>query len=119
MLNVKVNIPLVESVRVTLWDYATQTVLNSTTLTSVADQWVTKDFGNFTIEKNKKYLLSFNIKSYNWRTKTIGGNVSYPIVSDKFVFYGFQQRATSQQLFPTTTKLNYYAGDLTFDFQPN
>lgn len=119
MINVKVNVPTAESVRVTLWDYTAQTVLSSTTLTSVADQWVTKNFGNFTLEKNKKYLLSINNKGYNWRTKTSGGNVSYPIAYDKFVVIGFQSKGTSQQVFPTTTSPNFYAGDVSFDFQPN
>jgi hypothetical protein len=119
MLNVKVNVPLAESVRVTLWDYTTQTILYSTTLTSIADQWVTKDFGNYAIEKNKKYLLSINNRSYNWRTKIVGGTVSYPIVYDKFVVYGYRSAATSQQIFPTNPQQSAYGGDVTFDFQTN
>lgn len=119
MLKVKVNVPLAESVRVTLWDYTTQTPLKTTTLTSVANQWVTKDFENFALVKNKLYLLSINNKGYNWRTKTSGANVSYPIVYDKFVVFGFQNIATSQQLFPINSQPTYYAGDVNFDFQPN
>jgi hypothetical protein len=119
MLNVKVNVPLAESVRVTLWDYTTQTVLSSTTLTSVADQWVTKDFGNYTLEKNKNYLLSINNKGYNYRSIAAGGSTNYPITYDKFVVYGFQYKSTSQQLFPTSVTTSYYSGDVSFDFQPN
>lgn len=118
MKNVKVNIPDNQNVRVTLWDSDTHAVLSSTTVTTVSGQWATKDFGNYALVKDKKYVLTFNTKTYNYRRKNNGSAITYPLAYNSFTIHSFKYGYGSSQAFPTLSD-NNYAGDLSFDFQPN
>ncbi|MBZ4036365.1 DUF4082 domain-containing protein [Flavobacterium sp. 17A] len=106
------------SVRVTIWDYTTKTVLRSEMINvATADLKFTKEISELALEKDKKYLISMNSNDWYKKNKADNSNVVYPIVAGNITFNEYRWLSGTTQTFPTNVSANYNAGDLSFDFQ--
>jgi hypothetical protein len=107
-----------QSVRVTLWDYDTKTVLKSEIVSvSTANTVVTKTIASVILEKDKKYLISMNSNDWYKRNKPDNGNAVYPVSAGNIKFWEYRWVSGVNQVFPTNVSLNYNGGDLSFNFQ--
>lgn len=105
------------SVRVTIWDFATKTVLRSETVNVVtADVGVTKEISDLALEKDKKYMITMNSNDWYKKNKADNTNVTYPIVAGNITINEYRWLSGTAQTFPTNVSANYNAGDLSFDF---
>jgi hypothetical protein len=106
------------SLRVTIWDYTTKTVLRSETLNvATADVEVKKEISELALEKDKKYLISMNSNDWYKKNKADNSAATYPIVAGNITFNEYRWLSGTAQTFPTTVSSTYNAGDLSFDFQ--
>ncbi|MFH6998197.1 hypothetical protein ACHRVZ_09705 [Flavobacterium sp. FlaQc-57] len=106
------------TVRVTIWDYASKTVLRSETLNvATADVQVTKEISVLALVKDKKYMITMNSNDWYTRSKADKSNAVYPIVAGNITINEYRWLAGTTQTFPTTVSADYNAGDLSFDFQ--
>ena len=106
------------SIRVTIWDYTTKTVLKTETLNvEKADTEVKKEIGELALEKDKKYLITMNSNDWYKKNKADNSNVVYPIVAGNITINEYRWFSGKDQTFPTTFSSSYNAGDLSFDFQ--
>lgn len=106
------------SVRVTIWDYASKTVLRSETLNvATADVEVKKEISELALEKDKKYLITMNSNDWYKKNKADNSNVTYPIVAGNITINEYRWLSGTAQTFPTNVSSSYNAGDLSFDFQ--
>ena len=106
------------SVRVTIWDYATKTVVRTETLNvATADVQVSKEISELALEKDKKYLISMNSNNWYKKSKADNSNVVYPIVAGNISINEYRWLSGTAQTFPTNVSSSYNAGDLSFDFQ--
>jgi hypothetical protein len=107
------------NVRVTIWDAATKTVLKTITVPSVAADVETKQQLDtpFTLEKDKQYAISFNLKNVYERYRADSGEAPYPITAGNITITGFAYLLGASQTFPTNNITDIYYGDLGFVFQ--
>ncbi|GGF00230.1 DUF4082 domain-containing protein [Flavobacterium limi] len=106
------------SIRVTIWDYTTKTVLKTETLNvEKADTEVKKEISELALEKDKKYLITMNSNDWYKKNKADNSNVVYPIVAGNITINEYRWFSGKDQTFPTTFSSSYNAGDLSFDFQ--
>ena len=114
-----VNIPNVNSaLKVTIWDATTKTVL-LTELVNVtsSNSNVTKSIEAFNLEKNKKYAITMNSNDFHSISKPDNSNISYPITSKNIRVESYFWVDGTTQTYPIYFPLNYYGGDLSFNFQ--
>lgn len=105
------------SVRVTIWDFTTKTVLRSETVNVVtADVGVTKEISDLALEKDKKYMITMNSNDWYKKNKADNTNVTYPIVAGNITINEYRWLSGTAQTFPTNVSSSYNAGDLSFDF---
>lgn len=106
------------SIRVTIWDYTTKTILKTETLNvEKADTEVKKEISELALEKNKKYMITMNSNDWYKKNKADNSNVVYPIVAGNITINEYRWFSGKDQTFPTTFSSSYNAGDLSFDFQ--
>lgn len=106
------------SIRVTIWDYTTKTILKTETLNvEKADTEVKKEISELALEKNKKYMITMNSNDWYKKNKADNSNVGYPIVAGNITINEYRWFSGKDQTFPTTFSSSYNAGDLSFDFQ--
>lgn len=106
------------SVRITIWDYTSKTVLRTETLNvATADLQVSKEISELALDKDKKYLITMNSNDWYKKSKADNSNVTYPIVAGNITFNEYRWLSGTAQTFPTNVSANYNAGDLSFDFQ--
>lgn len=108
------------SLRVTIWDYNTKTVLRSEIINVTAANTVTtKSITPVALSKDTKYFISMNSGDWFNRTKTDNTATTYPITSGHITIneYAWISSLTTETKFPTNKDLTYYAGDLDFTFQ--
>lgn len=106
------------TVRVTIWDFASKTVLRTETLNvATADVQVSKEISELALDKDKKYLISMNSNDWYKKNKADNSNVTYPIVAGNITINEYRWLSGTAQTFPTTVSSSYNAGDLSFDFQ--
>lgn len=106
------------AVRVTIWDYATKSVLRSETLNvATADVEVKKEISELALDKDKKYMITMNSNDWYKKSKADNSNVTYPIVAGNITFNEYRWLSGTAQTFPTLVASSYNAGDLSFDFQ--
>ena len=113
------KIPDISStMRVTIWDYDTKTVLRTEIVNvSAANTSITKSITELPIVKDKKYLISMNSNDWYNRTKAGGGSAIYPITAGNIKFTEYLWKSGTGQTFPTNVDDSYYGGDLSFVFQ--
>ncbi|MDQ1163893.1 hypothetical protein [Flavobacterium sp. SORGH_AS_0622] len=116
-----VKIPDVNpTLRVTLWDAATKTVIKSETINvATANVTVEKAISPIALTKDKEYFFTVNSDGWINRTKTDGSAVTYPIVAGNITItgYAYISSTAAETIFPTNARNTYYAGDVTFKFQ--
>lgn len=116
-----VKIPDVNAtLRVTLWDAATKTVIKSEIVNvATANVAVEKTITPIPLTKDKEYFFTVNSDDWINRTKTDGSAATYPIVAGNITItgYAFISSTATETLFPTNPRNTYYAGDMTFKFQ--
>lgn len=119
MKAITLKLPAVNSsVRVTIWDYDSRTVLRSETLNvASADLLVKKEITILPLEKDKKYVITMNSKDWYKKSKPNDEAASYPIVAGNITFHQYLWLSGTAQAFPTNISQNYNGGDLSFDFQ--
>ncbi|MGO4773448.1 hypothetical protein ACEN2I_17450 [Flavobacterium sp. W22_SRS_FK3] len=106
------------SVRVTIWDYTTKSVLRSETLNiATADVQISKEINELALEKDKKYMITMNSNDWYKKNKADNSNVTYPITAGNIRFEEYRWLSGTAQTFPTNISANYNAGDVSFDFQ--
>lgn len=106
------------NLRVTIWDFDTQTVLRTEVVNvTAANTLITKTITELPLVKDKKYLISMNSNDYYYKEKPGGGSATYPIAAGNIKFTGYQWKSGGAQAFPTTVDATYFAGDLSFEFQ--
>ena len=106
------------TLRVTIWDYDTKTVLRTEIVNvSAANTLVTKAITELALVKDKKYFISMNSNDWYNRTKPGGASATYPITAGNIKFTEYLWKSGSSQIFPTNTDASCYAGDLSFVFQ--
>lgn len=116
-----VKIPDVNpTLRVTLWDAATKTVIKSETINvATANVTVEKAISPIALTKDKEYFFTVNSDDWINRTKTDGSAATYPIVAGNITItgYAYISSTAAETIFPTNARNTYYAGDVTFKFQ--
>jgi len=120
MKYIKVNLPDAQTnLRVTIWDVETQTVIRTETITSVTANIDTKlNITSLALTKDKEYMITFNCTDWHERSRDDAGNVVYPVTAGNISITGYGYIFGTSQAFPTTYRVNYIAGDLSFGFQP-
>ena len=105
------------SLRVTVWDKASSTVLR-TEIINVTTPGINivKQIESINLQKDKEYVLSYNVKNWYRHDKQLSNNTTYPIVVNDIKITGFYYSVTTAQLIPSTVVNNYYDGDCTFNF---
>ncbi|WPO83571.1 hypothetical protein SD427_04340 [Chryseobacterium sp. JJR-5R] len=116
---VSVNIPdSAPTIRVTIWDADTKTVLKTINISSVVANVEKKEtIEPLMLQKDGKYAITFNSNDWYNRTRTGNTPITYPVAAGNISFEGYNWMATSAQSFPTNVSSTYYAGDLGFVFQ--
>lgn len=116
-----VKIPDVNpTLRVTLWDAATKTVIKSETINvATANVTVEKAISPIALTKDKEYFFTVNSDDWINRTKTDGSAATYPIAAGNITItgYAYISSTAAETIFPTNARNTYYAGDVTFKFQ--
>lgn len=106
------------SLKVTIWDYVTQTVLLTEIVNvSTSNTIITKAILAFALEKDKKYLITMNSNDWYKKAKADNSNATYPITAGNIKFLEYRWGSGNTQTFPSNVSLDYNAGDLSFVFQ--
>ncbi len=108
------------TLRITLWDAATKTVIKSETINvTTANVSIEKAITPIALTKDKEYFFTVNSDDWINRTKTDGSAATYPIVAGNITItgYAYISSTAAETLFPTNARNTYYAGDMTFKFQ--
>ncbi|QQV04255.1 MULTISPECIES: DUF4082 domain-containing protein [Chryseobacterium] len=114
-----VKLPAVNSnLRVTVWDYATKTVIRSETVNvGSANTEIVKSIPELVLEKDKMYFISMNSNDWYKKNKPDNSNTVYPVTAGNIVFSEYRWVSGTAQNWPTNVSSNYNAGDLSFKFQ--
>ncbi|WP_144282848.1 DUF4082 domain-containing protein [Chryseobacterium echinoideorum] len=106
------------SLRVTIWDYTTKTVIRSETVNvGSANTEIVKSIPELVLEKDKKYFISMNSNDWFKRNKPDNSNAVYPVMAGNITFLEYRWVSGTGQNWPTNVSSNYNAGDLSFKFQ--
>jgi hypothetical protein len=106
------------TLRVTIWDFDTETVLKTVTVNvTAANTTVTEAITPLVLEKDKQYLITMNTNDWYDRARTDESDVTYPITAGDISITSYGYTSGASQSFPTTFPDNYYAGDASFIFQ--
>ncbi|MCC2591534.1 hypothetical protein [Chryseobacterium sp. MFBS3-17] len=65
---------------------------------------------------DKEYMITMNSNDWYMREKS-SGTISYPIHAGNIVIHNYGYASGTLQVFPQYWPQDYYAGDLSFDFQ--
>lgn len=116
---ITVKIPNVNSnLRVTIWDYTTQTVLRTETVNITSSNvTTTKTISPLALEKDKKYMITMNSTDWYKEHKADNSAATYPVTAGNIKIWEYRWVGGSAQTFPTNPDPTYYAGDLSFVFQ--
>lgn len=114
-----VKLPAVNSnLRVTVWDYATKTVIRSETVNvGSANTEIVKSIPELVLEKDKMYFISMNSNDWYKKNKPDNSTTVYPVTAGNIVFSEYRWVSGTAQNWPTNVSSNYNAGDLSFKFQ--
>lgn len=103
--------------RVTVWDKASSTVLRTEIINvTTPGTNIVKQIEPINLQKDKEYVLSYNVKNWYRHEKQLSGDATYPIVVNDIKITGFYYSVTTAQLIPSTIVNKYYDGDCTFNF---
>jgi hypothetical protein len=117
--SLKIKLPDVNSsVRVTLWDKATTTIIKTEIINvAAANILYTVDIVDINLVKDKEYAISMNSNDWYDRRKTSSANATYPVTVGNIKITSYTFRSGTAQSYPNSPQLSYYAGDVSFNFQ--
>lgn len=106
------------SLRITLWDATAKTVIK-TEMVDVDEADKTKTFAidAIALTKDKKYMITMNSNDWFKREKTDGSEVTYPVEAGNINVEKYGYISGIDQVYPDSFYNDYYAGDLSFNFQ--
>ncbi|MBL7887726.1 MAG: DUF4082 domain-containing protein [Flavobacterium sp.] len=114
----RVKLPAVNnSLRITIWDKATTTPIRTETVNvNTFDTEQSFDITDLELTADHQYALTMNSNDWYERERTGGTNATYPITSNNIKIDSYKWISGTTQSYPTNLALNYYAGDLSFNF---
>lgn len=117
--SLKVKLPDSRSnLRVTLWDKASGLVLKTEVVNvAAANTSYVFDIVDIELVKDKEYTITMNSNDWYNERKTDNSSVVYPITVGNIKITSYKYASGTAQVYPTSSALNYYAGDLSFNFQ--
>lgn len=105
---------------VKIWDFDSKAVLLTENINvNAAAVNVTKSISPFSLIKDKKYIITMTTKNYYHKQKAIGVNVNYPITAGNIIITGFRINQYGDTTYPSIDAVNFYEGDLSFNFLQN
>lgn len=118
---IHVQIPGIRnSLRVTLWNVATNQPLYSQVINvTTVNTTFSVDVTGVSLQPDVEYAISMNSIPFYRRKKTDGTNAVYPFTCGNIKILNYKWRDGTTQALPNVNALNYYGGDLSFDFLPN
>lgn len=106
------------SLRVTIWESATKTVLRTEILNiTAANVPVIKSIAPLALSKDKEYVISMNTDDFYFRERTNGQAAVYPIQVGNITVTDYRERIGTAQVFPEGVQPDYYYGNCSFVFQ--
>lgn len=118
--SLKVKLPDANAaLRVTIWDKSstTPTVVRTETVNvTTADTEQGFDIADLELTANHQYAITMNSNDWYERRRTGGTNVTYPITSGNIRIDNYKWISGTAQAYPVNIALNYYAGDVSFNF---
>jgi hypothetical protein len=106
------------TLRVTIWDFDTETVLKTVTVNvAAANTTVTEDITPLVLEKDKEYMITMNSDDYYDHSRTDDAAVTYPFTAGDISVTSYGFRGGTSQTIPSSFPTTYYAGDASFIFQ--
>lgn len=106
------------SLRVTIWESATKTVLRTEILNiASANVPVTKTITPLELIKDKEYVITMNTDDFYFREKTNGQAAVYPFQVGSILVTDYRERIGTAQVFPEGTQPDYYYGNCSFVFK--
>lgn len=118
--SLKVKLPDVNTaLRVTIWDKSTATatvVRTETVNVSSADTEQSFDIADLELTANHQYAISMNSNDWYEHRRTGSTDATYPITSGNIRIDNYKWISGTTQASPTNIALNYYAGDVSFNF---
>ncbi len=104
--------------RVTFWDAETKTPIRTETVNvETADTQFTFSINELAVQKDKKYMITMNSDDWYRRSKTNNEAIVYPLEVGNLEINSYGYFNGSEQTYPNNFQTNYYAGDLSFDFE--
>jgi hypothetical protein len=115
--SLKVKLPSVNTtLRITLWDKSAETIIKTETVNvATANTLFTFDISDIGLLKNKSYILSVDTPDYYQRRKNNSSDAMYPVIAGNIRIDGI--KGAPSQTMPFNSVVNYYLGDLSFNFQ--
>lgn len=108
------------NIRVTIWNVSDGLIYRTENIAAVtADVRTTKSISPLALVKDKEYMITFNTNDWYKRHKADNSDITYPIAAGNISITGYGWISGTTQTYPTNFETNYYAGDLSFAFQPS
>jgi len=108
------------NVRVTIWDVTEGIIYRTEKIASVtAGVEASKTISPLALTKDKEYMITYNTNDWYKRNKADNSAATYPITAGNISVTGYGWKSGTAQTYPTNFENNYYAGDLSFAFQPS
>lgn len=105
-------------IRVTIWDVATESILETITVPNVAaGVETTHNITPLQLEHDKEYVVSFNTNAFYTYSRPDVQNATYPINAGNISISEFVFNFGANQTYPQNSDLHVYYGDLSFNFQ--
>ena len=107
------------NVRVTIWDVSEGIIYRTEKIAAVtADVMASKSISPLSLKKDKEYMITFNTNDWYRKSKADNSATTYPITAGNISITGYGWVSGTAQTYPTNFETTYYAGDLSFAFQP-
>ncbi len=108
------------NVRVTIWDVTEGIIYRTEKIASVTSGVeASKTISPLALVKDKEYMITYNTNDWYKRNKADNSAATYPITAGNISITGYGWISGTAQVYPTNFETTYYAGDLSFAFQPS
>ncbi len=114
-----VKVPDVNSsLRLTIWDKATATILKTETINyNIASKEVVVSIEAINVVEGTEYMVTVNNNSNYSYKRNDDSDVTYPIIVGNLSITGFARITGAIQTLPNVYKTNFYSGDISFKFK--